>query len=275
MVSSTETTEKIPRIYVVDAEQIYKFCKATGDENKVHQGDNPVVPGFFLDFLVKTHFDMQARARNPLLRLTGLEAKFRLAIHKNEPFFVKDEEIYNPAEGTLMYKMAIVKSNVLQTDGTTANIEAVEGSIKYSIAPNSPLTARLNSKILPYSKQGKSYYLNEETIECVKQSLGNAQHDKIATIVSATSHALQTDKESYDVLFNETLLGNKYPFFAKHDLTVYEGIEKLPTGAKFIIHNKHGEARMGLHPAYVRGVNSSGVPLFDLTCTIIFHEQKS
>ncbi len=275
MVSSAETTVQMPRIYVVSADQIYLFCKTTQDTNKAHQGANPVVPGFFIDGIVKNNFEERAHSLNPSLKFTGLDAKFRSAIHKDEPFFIKDEEIYNPAEGTLTYKMAIVKPNVFQQDGSVKDVEAVEGSVKYSVAPSTYLTARLNNKILPYYKQGKTYTLEQEILDGVQKSLLLPGHDKIAAAVSMTSPALLTDKESYDVLFNETLLGNKVPFFVKHDLTVYSGIEDLPAGAQFTIHNKHGVQKMGMHPAYVRGVNSSGIPLFDLTCTIIFDEKKT
>lgn len=275
MVGTAKTTTQTSRVYVVNAEQIYLFCKSTEDDNKAHQGDNPVVPGFYLDFLVKHHFDTQARMRNPAMKFTGLDAKFRARVFKDEPFYIKEEEIFNQNEGTLTYRMSIIKPGVVLPDGTIADVEAVEGSVKYGIAAPSPLTAKLNNKMLPYGKPGRTYLLQDEVMENVRHSLGNVQRDKAATVVSATSHALQKDKESYDVLFNETLLKDRYPFFAKHDLVVYAGLEDLPTGAEFGIHNKHGEARMGLHPAYVRGVNSAGIPIFDLTCTIMFQEKKA
>jgi hypothetical protein len=274
MVGTAKTTVQMPRVYVVSADQIYLFCRSTKDDNKVHQGDNPVVPGFYLDFLVKHHFDTQARIRNPAMKFTGLDAKFRSIVLKDEPFYIKEEETYNQNDATLTYRMSIIKPNTVMPDGTTADVEAVEGSVKYGITAPNPQTAKLNSKMLPYSKPGKSYTLQDEVMENVKHSLGNVQRDKAATIVSATSHALQTDKESYDVLFNETLLKDRYPFFAKHDLIAYAGLENLATGEEFVIHNKHGESKMGMHPAYVRGVNIAGMPIFDLTCTIMFQEKK-
>jgi hypothetical protein len=274
MVGTDNTTLQIPRVYTVSAEQIYLFCKTTQDDNKVHQGENPVVPGFYLDFLIKHHFDTQARKINPTMKFTGLDAKFRAIICKDEPFYIKEQEA-QINEGTVRYKMSIIKPGVVMPDGKAADVEAVEGNVEYGVAANSPLFAKLNSKILPYTKAGRNYLLDDKVIESVMTSLGNVQRDKTATIVSATSHALQTDKESYDVLFNETLLGNKYPFFAKHDLTIYSGLDDLPTGAEFTVYNKFGEARKGLHPAYVRGTNSQGMPLFDLTCTIMFQEKKA
>lgn len=274
MVGTAKITAQMTRVYVVSADQIYLFCRSTKDDNKVHQGDNPVVPGFYLDFLVKHHFDTQARRRNPAMKFIGLDAKFRAIVCKDEPFYIKEHETQNTNDGTLTYRMSIIKPNTVLPDGTIADVEAVEGSVKYGITALSPQTARLNSKMLPYGKPGKTYTLQDEVMEDVRRSLGNVQRDKIATAVSATSHALQTDKESYDILFNETLLKERYPFFAKHDLTAYEGLENLPTGSEFVIHNKHGQSKMGLHPAYVRGVNSAGVPMFDLTCTIMFQEKK-
>lgn len=275
MVGTAKITAHMPREYVVSADQIYLFCSSTKDDNKVHQGDNPVVPGFYLDFLIKHHFDTQARRRNPAMKFTGLDAKFRAIVCKDEPFYIKEQEVQNREDGTLVYKMSIIKPNTVLPDGTIADVEAVEGSVKYNMAATNPLTAKLNSKMLPYSKPGKTYTLQDDVMEAVRRSLGNVQRDKIATAVSSTSHALQTDKESFDVLFNETLLKDKYPFFAKHDLVAYAGLETLPTGAEYVIHNRHGESKMGLHPAYVRGVNSAGVPMFDLTCTIMFQEKKA
>jgi hypothetical protein len=275
MVSSTDTTVELPSIHTVTKDQIYLFCKTTQDDNKVHQGDNPVVPGFYLDAKVKNFFDQLAKARNPNMHLAGLDAKFHDMILKDEGFFLRAEEIYDEKSGVITYKMAVVKPEVLQPDGSTKDVNAVVGSVKYSLNPVDPRTARLDGKFLPYTKTGKSYELSPEILEGVRQSLKLSRPDKIMTAVSLTSHALQTDKESYDVLFDETLVKERYPYFAKHDLIVYQGLETLPESAKFTIHVKPGTAKMGLHPAYARATDTSGRPLFDLTCTIMFHEQKT
>jgi len=275
MVDAIDTTIESPRLHFVTKDQIYLFCSTTKDDNKVHQGDNPVLPGFFLDTRVANHFDERARARNPNMRLIGLDVKFQDMILKDERFCIKGEEIYDEKAGTITYKMAVVKPKILQLDGSSKDTNAAVGSVRYSLTPTDPRTARLDSKFLPYSNAGKTYTLNSELLEGVRQSLELKSFDKTMTAVSLTSHALQTDKESYNVLFDETLMKERYPYFAKHDLTVYEGMETLPEGAEFTIRVKPGAPKMGLHPAYARAVDTAGKPLFDLTCTIMFHEQKT
>jgi hypothetical protein len=275
MVETTETAVELPNLHTVTKDQVSLFCATTKDDNKVHQGETPVVPGFYLDAKVKNHFDKKAKARNPNLRLTGLDAKFQDMILKGEGFYIKGEETYDEQAGTITYKMAVVKPNVLQPDGSTKNVNAVVGSLRYGLAAPDLRTARLDSKFLSYAKSGSVHTLSSSLLDGVQQSLSLEVRDRIMTTVSMTSHALRTDKESYDILFDETHIKERYPFFAKHDLTVYEGIEMLPENSKFTIHVKPGMPKLGLHPAYVRAIGPLGKPLFDLTCTIMFHYPKT
>lgn len=240
-----------PRI--ITADDIYLFCEATGDSNKAHQGENPVVPGFMIDFLAKNHCD--TLPRDPELLFSGLEMKFRDKLYQGKQFKIthKAEEV----TGLLEYQIAVETENDLIADGFV---------FYRHIIPEPRVMEKLKSN----DKTGVVYLLKQPYFEHVRAALKIPKEDRIAAAVSKTAHALQNNEESKSIILHETQ-DNKHPYFAKHSLMVYKNIEKtlstLP--ASIVIRTVRGDCKMGTHKVSVYGESNDGL-IFDLTAAIRF-----
>lgn len=254
-----EATVDSPDTYKAKEDDISLFCRVTGDDNKVHeQGPNQIVPGFWLDFKAKSHFDKLAQQKSPLLNFAGLDIKFRDVLYKDQEFKI-EHVIIEDQTGSLTYKISAVREGM----------PIAEGIIRYASQLENPENAKLDRRLLPYKRPGQPFALNEEYHDGVAEALRIGHQDKIAGAVSKISHALQKDPESKEILFSETQ-GNRYPYFVRHDLTTYAGIDEALDRNGVIIHAKKGVPKLGSYPVYVRGIDASNTPLFDLTATIRF-----
>ncbi len=259
-----EATVDSPDTYIAEEDDISLFCKVTGDDNKVHeQGPNQIVPGFWLDFIAKSHFDKLAQQKSPLLHFAGLDIKFRDVLYKDQKFKI-EYVIIEDQTGSLTYKILAVR------DG----MPIAGGIIRYASKLENPKNAELDKRLLPYRTIGHAFSLNEAYHDGVAKALKIDHQDRIAGAVSKISHALQKDPGSKEILISETQ-GNKirYPYFVRHDLTTYEGIDEALDRNGVIIHAKKGELKLGNYPVYIRGIDASNTPLFDLTATIRFLEK--
>ncbi len=253
-----DSTLESPDVCVATEDDITKFCTVTGDDNKVHQGPNPIVPGFWIDFKAKNKFDAKARAKDVQLNLAGLDIKFREVVYKDQPFSFEYQELPSP-EGTLVYKVRAIREGVL----------VAEGMMRYSRQLEKPEQAKLDRRIMPYKSPGRVFAFSEEYFDGVAEALKIDRQDKIAGAVSRVSNVLQNDQESQSIL-QDAGRENKYPYFARHDLTIYEGANQALETGGIIIHIRKAEPKLGQYPVYVRGIDINRKPIFDLVATIRF-----
>ena len=238
---------------IITADDIYLFCEATGDSNKAHQGENPVVPGFMIDFLAKNHCDTLTKDQE--LQFSGLEMKFRDKLHQGRPFTIthRTEEV----TGLLEYQMAVEAEDDLIADGF----------IFYRHILPEP---RIPEKTKQNQKTGVVYLLKQPYYECVRKALSIEHEDRIAAAVSKAAHALQNDEESKGIILQETQ-DNRHPYFAKHSLTVYKNTPKMlsTVPASILIRTVKGDCTHGTHRVSVYGEADEGL-IFDLTALIRF-----
>lgn len=263
MTNTTKTAVGSPQIYVVTAGEIEEFCEVTGDGNNIHKGGSPVVPGFLLVGIAKNHIGELVQGAHPELNFSGIEAKFTAKLHAGEDFVVKPTGSYDPSNGSIPYTISRTNDGVV----------VVEGKVRHQQELANPEKAYLNSHMLQHTREPRNYELTERLFEGVRNSLNLPHQDRIVAAVSLASNALLNDKESFDVQFFEGGQG-KFPYFAKHNLRLYKGIEEALQEERLAIHTKPGRSKLATYSAYVRGVNGAGKPIFDLTCHIRFNEPK-
>ena len=239
---------------IITAENIYLFCKTTGDSNKAHQGENPVVPGFMIDFLAKNHCD--ALKKDPELQFAGLEMKFIDKLHQGEELIVTPINEENP--DVLEYRVEL----------TSGERQIAEGYVFYRHILPEP---KAPEKIKPNEKTGIVYLLRRPYYEEIRKALNIPGEDRIAGAVSKAAHTLQNDEESKKVINQETQDG-RHPFFAKHSLKIYktapETLRKYPVS--MLIRTVKGEYRQSTHRVFVYGEADHGL-FFDLTAMIRFN----
>jgi len=241
---------------LITSEDIRLFCKITGDENKAHQGNNPVVPGFMIDFLAKSHFDEIAKRKNPDLNFSGLNIKFKERLHNNQPYEFEHTE--NFKDDSSDYEINMTSEGVL----------IAKGAMHYRLNRPSPEKLELYSQTTTGNKTGRVYLLTQKYFENVCSAL-RIPFERMAGAVSRTSHALQNDNESQDIIFGEAS-NSRQPFFARHELNVFSTTEQALDENNMLIYIRKKGERKGTHYVSVQGASGEGKPIFDLTAAISF-----
>ena len=281
MVSATGTTVEIPRVRIVTADDIYRFCDLTGDKNKAHkeerEGDIAAVPAFYIDWLVKTVFDP---SQSPEYVFSGLDANFRQVLRRGEPFCIVPISS-TPSAGIIKHEFQVVKGEILVADGT----------IEYRLQREQPRRTHYDRQN-PAVERREPYEMDQKVTEGVGQTLGigSGFAAKLATAVSRTSNALLKTRPEDDTPEQNRPI----PFYGAHKLQVYGGIEEALAQQNFSIQVRPEEKRK-VDRVYVRGMSvpdkketvpgqaetekkpeaaAQGKPFFDLTA-IIFYLQPT
>ncbi len=257
MVNSTGTTVEIPRVRIVTAEDIYKFCKLTGDTNKAHEGDKAAVPAFYIDWVVKNTFDV---SQNPEYQFSRLDANFREVIRRDELFCIVPKAA-TTSDGVIQHDFQVLKGEVLVADGT----------IEYRVQSEQPRRTHYDRQN-PAVESRHVYTMDQIVTEGVKQTLnlGINSAAKLAAAVSRTSNALLKIRPEDDM----SEQNKPIPFYGAHKLQVYSGAEEALAQQNFSIQIRPGDKRRGVDVVYVRGMSAQDKPFFDLNA-IIFYLQPT
>ncbi|MGH9879178.1 MAG: hypothetical protein ACRD5H_16230 [Nitrososphaerales archaeon] len=262
MVNATSTTVEIPSVRIVTAEDIYKFCKLTGDTNKAHEGDRAAVPAFYIDWVVKNTFDV---SQSPDYVFSRLDANFREVIRRDEPFCVVPK-VTKTSDGVIQHEFQVIKGEVLVADGT----------IEYRVQREQPRRTHYDRQNLAVESR-HGYTMDQIVTGGVKQTLnlGSDSAAKLAAAISRTSNALLNTPKPEDQIPEQS----KIPFYGAHKLQVYPGVEEALAQQNFSIQVRPGDKRRGVDVVYVRGMSLRGKeeavvekPFFDLTAIIFYLE---
>lgn len=256
--TSSKTTVELPPVHVVHGDDIYRFCKITGDTNKAHEGDKAAVPAFYIDFLVKRLYD----EKDSSYQFSRLHNNFREVLRREEPFVLMPLKKEATAPGVLEYSFAIRKDDKDIADGT----------IEYRLKPEQFQPSRFDKHGDIALAHKRAYQMETGQANEVAQiiGLGYSQFAAgLALAASRTSHALLNlpGRE----LFEDASGKEKHPFFGSHKLHIYEGLEEALREPTFSLEVRPDKKKSKAQLVYIRG-EAKNKPIFDLAVTIFYFD---
>ncbi len=256
--TSSKTTVELPPVHVVHGDDIYRFCRITGDTNKAHEGDKAAVPAFYIDFLVKRFYDSQETG----YQFSKLHNNFREVLRREEPFVLMPLKKETTAPGVLEFSYSIRKDDKDIADGT----------IEYRKNPEPFAPSRFDKHGDITLAHKRAYQMDLGQANEAGQIIGLGYNPLAASLVlaaSRTSHALLNlpGRE----LFEDASGKEKHPFFGSHKLHVYEGLEEALAEPAFSLEVRPDKKKSKAQQVYIRG-EAKNKPIFDLAVTIFYFD---
>jgi hypothetical protein len=243
----------------VRGEDIYTFCRLTGDTNKAHEGDQAALPAFYINWLVKRAYDSQ----NSAYHFSKLSNNFRKVIRRDEPFIISQLDSVK-TDGAIEHRFEIQKDSEVVADGTVEYRENLD--------PFQP--TRFETRGDANLGHQRTYPLTNEQVNAVSETIGlgsNYSGARLATIVSRTSHAL-LNLPSRE-LFETPDGREKHPYFGSHKLQVHDGLEQALEAKDFTLHVRPDQKKSRVQQVYIRGTAGER-PIFDLAVTIFYFDSN-
>jgi hypothetical protein len=237
--------------FVVTRSEIEKFCEATDDENKIHKGARPIVPGFLIDFRMKRHLDELIQGTYSVQTNS-----FRDKLFFDVPY---ELEFQKASEENGVVK---IESRIYQKGNYSIEKPPVKGVITYStILPEKPdeeWEKRFEVHNLPLDCE-----ITPEMLDGVRSTIGASNNDWVATAVGKSSSALWHDFRGF--------IGDRTPLYSSHEILTYASVLAEPKFLRII--TKKGPERQGLYTVFARGVDDEAEAVFDGKFVIAFDKE--